>query len=269
MATNATALAQARWIEPAARAGYVAKGIVHILIGALAITAAIGAGGAIGGGETAIRTIGQQPFGQILLVLIGVGLFAFALWRAVQAALDPDREGQDAKGVGKRVGYGVSAVVYCFLGITAFQMAFGQRAGRGGSFLDRIWSSSIGPWLIGIAGAIVVLYAAVELHRAWSAKVTEHLKTYEMDPDERRWVVRLGRAGILARAVVFIIVGLGMIRAALRVDPSEVQGVGGALHQIASQPFGIFLLVLVAAGLVAYGLYQLALARYRRIPAPT
>lgn len=266
MRTNVRELARGDWLEAAARVGYATKGVIYLLIGALAITAAVGSGGAIGGGETAVRTIGQQPFGQLLLIVTGVGLLAYALWRFVQAALDPEREGDDARGIGRRVAYAVSGAIYGLLGATALQLALGD-GGGGGGVLGKVWSLPGGEWIVGAAGAAVLAYAAHQLHAAWKGDVGEHLKANEMSAKERLWAMRSARAGLAARAIVLVIVGVGMIRAALRHDPAQVRGVGEALREIGSQPFGMFLLFVVAVGLMAYGVYQLAQARYRRIAA--
>ena len=131
------ALRNRPWLEPAARAGYVAKGIIYALIGGLAIAQVVESAGSIGGGRNAVQTIGQQPFGQILLVIIGVGLFAYALWRAVQAIFDPEDAQSDTGGTLKRIGYGASGAVHAMLGVAAFQMALGS--GGGGSSAQSDW----------------------------------------------------------------------------------------------------------------------------------
>lgn len=257
------------WIEPAARIGYVAKGVVFVLIGALAVLAATGSGGRLGGGETAVRTIGQQPFGQLLLVVTAIGLFAYALWRAISALLDPEHHGTEPKGIAIRVALGVSALVYTALGILAMQLAMG---GGGGGRSERSYAASVLAWdggafIIAIAAVALLVYAAHQLHESWTSDFAAKLRTEEMSENERTWAVRIGRAGIAARAVVFIVVGVGLARAALTGDASRVRGVGGALAAIAAQPFGVLLLLFVALGLVAYGLHQFVEARYRRIPA--
>lgn len=277
MATTATSrqafASRHGWVEPLARAGYATKGIVYALIGVLAIQAAVGDGreGAIGGGETAVRTIGQQPFGAVLLGVVGFGLFAYAAWRLVQALLDPESAAPDgAKGVAKRLAWGVSGAIYAGLGVAALQMALGNGAPSGGggpSWAAKVMTWSFGPTLVVLAGAAVIVFALQQMVHAWTLDFRRRLAVTKMSATERRWAIRVGRAGIFARAVVLLIVGGGIVKAGLARRPSEAGGVGEALHDLASQPYGTLLLAIVAAGLVAYGVYQLVEARYRRIPS--
>jgi hypothetical protein len=260
-------MARGRWIEPVARAGYITHGIVYVLVGALAVMFALGRGGALGE-EEAAEHVGRAPFGEVLLLLAGVGLFAFAAWRLIQALFDPDHEGTGGKALAKRLGYGVSCVLHVFAGITALQLAMGER--RGGShasYLGRVLASDVGPIIVAAAGVAILLYAAYELHRAWTAKLMENLRTAQMSPTERTWAVRIGRAGLAARAVVLILIGVGLVRAAVLFDPSRAETMGSALREIASKPFGTVLLVVIALGLGAYGIASFVEARYRRIPA--
>jgi hypothetical protein len=261
------ALAHSDVVERLARAGYLTKGIVYGLVGALALLAAFGEGGALGGGRTAVRTIGEQPFGRALLIATGAGLFAYALWRFVQAVLAPEHPDHDVRSIGKRVAYAVSGAIYAGLGVQAFQMALGERTGGGAGFLGELWSTTAGRIAIGIGGAIVLLFAAQQLHRALGGEPVKHLRKSALSEPQREWIERIARIGIGARAVVFVAIGVGVVRAAIDYEPAEAHGVGGALREIAAQPFGVVLLVLIAIGLIAYGAYQVIEALYRRIPA--
>jgi uncharacterized membrane protein YidH (DUF202 family) len=257
-----TTIARRGWIEPVARAGYATKGVVYLLIGGLAVAAATGHGGAFGG-EQAASQVSRAPYGEVLLFLVGIGLFAYALWRFVQALFDPEHRGRIA-----RVGYAVSGVAHSFLGVTALELAMGEPGQRSqASFLGRVLASDAGPTVIGLAGAAVLLHAAYELHRAWHGKFIDEMKTHEMSAAELTWAVRIGRIGLAARSVVSILIGVGLVRAAIRIDPSRAETTGSALREIASQPFGMVLLSVVAIGLCAYGLHNFVEARYRRIPA--
>ena len=274
------ALRNRPWLEPAARAGYVAKGIIYALIGGLAIAQVVESAGSIGGGRNAVQTIGQQPFGQILLVIIGVGLFAYALWRAVQAIFDPEDAQSDTGGTLKRIGYGASGAVHAMLGVAAFQMALGS--GGGGSSKNGMPGSgsskktylaellaidTIGPVLVIGLGLFVIGFAVYQLYKAATLKFQEELKTGEMSRSLRKWVPKLGRFALASRGVVFAIVGVFLVKAGLDSNPGEFEGVGGALREIGSESFGSILLVLVATGLAAYGAFQVVMARYRKIPA--
>jgi len=258
------------WLEPAARAGYVAKGIIYALIGGLAIAQVVESSGSVGGGENAVQTIGQQPFGQFLLVLIGAGLFAYALWRAVQAIFDPENAQSDTGGTLKRVGYGASSAVHAMLGIAAFQMALGSGGGGASkqTYLAELMTvDTIGPVLVVAIGLFVIGFALYQLYKGATLKFQDELKTGEMNGALRRWVPKLGRFALAARGVVFAIMGVYLVKAGFSSNPGQFKGVGGALREIGSESFGSILLLVVATGLAAYGAFQVIMARYRRIPA--
>lgn len=270
---RAAGAAKARgWVDPAARAGYLTKGVLYVLIGVLALLTALGAPGEgqIGGPREAVTTIGEQPFGKVLLTLVGIGLFAYAAWRLVQAILDPEGSARDgARALVKRVGWALSGVIHGSLGVAALQMAMGERASAGGgaqSWIGEVLAMPGGEAIVVIAGAAVVLFSLYEIYRAWTTDFTRQLQITRMSPSERRWAIRAGRLGLFARGVVFLIVGAGIIQAALGARPGAAGGVGGALREIARQPSGAALLTIVALGLLAYGVFQVVEARYRRIP---
>lgn len=258
------------WLEAAARVGYATKGIVYGLVGGLAVASVFGSSsGSVGGSRNAVQTIGQQPFGQILLYLVGAGLFGYALWRFVQAYYDPESSQRETGGTIKRLGYATSGAIHVALGVAAFQLATGGSGtgGRSTFFGDLIRIDGLGPALGVIAAVCILGYAAYDLYKAVSLDFAEKLRTRQMSPTVQRAVVIAARAGLTARAVVFGIIGVGVFRAAIQQNPGQVQGVGGALREVGSQPFGAILLVAVAGGLAAYGAYQLAMSRYRRLPA--
>jgi hypothetical protein len=256
------------WVERLARLGFAAKGIVYITVGVLATQAALGSGGATTDTQGAIATIGQQPFGRVLLGVLALGLLGHALWRFVEAAIDPERKGGDAKGIAKRIGYAVLGVVYVGLALTAVRLISGSGNSGGGSTQDwtaRLMAQPFGRWLVGLLGLIVLGVGLYQFYQSYSAKFREKLKLGEMSQTEQRWAIRSGRFGLAARGVVFGIIGGFLVQAALQYNPDKAQGLGGALQTLSQQRFGPWLLGIVAIGLIAYGLYMLISARYRRI----
>ena len=255
------------WVERLGRLGYATKGAVYALVGALALAVAIGAGGQTTDPSGALETIGEQPFGLILLALITVGLAGYAFWRLFQAVKDPDGEGSDAWGIAKRIGHAVAALVYFGLAIGAGQLAL-TSGGGGGSPQDwtaYLLSQPFGQMLVIGVGVGVVGYSLSQLYQSYEAQFREYLKLGEMSVREDTWITRIGRFGFAARGLVFAIVGVFLVQAGLRFDPSEATGLGGALKDLLGQPFGPLLLGLVAFGLIAYGLFMVAMAHYRRI----
>jgi hypothetical protein len=257
-------------VEKLARFGYAVKGVVYGLIGVLAIMAAFGSGGQTSGSRGVLDTIAGGPFGQVLLVLVAIGLFGYALWRFVQSIVDPDNKGTDAEGLVKRTGYFISGVIYAGLGIAAVRLLTGSGGGGGSNADSRtatLMEQPFGLWLVGIVGATIIGYGLYQLYKAKEASFFDKLKTGQMSATERTWTKRSGRAGLAARGVVFGIIGFFLIQAALSANPQEARGLGGALDTLAAQPYGPYLLGLVALGLVGYGVYCGVNARYRKIPA--
>jgi len=258
------------WFESFARFGYAAKGVVYLVAGALSARAAFGLGGATTDSRGALQKILTEPFGKMMLVLIGFGLVGYVLLRLVQALLDPEQKGSDAKGIVTRSGYLMSGLVYASLAWTALRLA-SATGGTGGnqtqSWVARLLALPLGRWLIGIAGLIVIGGGLYQLYKAYSTDFSEHFRWNEMNATERTWTVRLGRLGLAARGIVQGLIGFFLIQAALLFDPSKARDAGGALQSLAQPPFGLWAVGTVAVGLAAYGVYMLAAARYSRIVA--
>jgi hypothetical protein len=254
--------------ERLARAGYVAYGVVYVLVGMLALRAAFGGGAAATGQEGALRSILLAPLGRVLLGLVAVGLVAYAVWRLFQGIRDPENEGGDAKGVAKRLDHVLNGLFHAALAFCAGQLALGSGGGGGGSPDDwtaTLMSQPFGRPLVVVAGAVIFCAGLYQFYKAYKADFRDELKSHEMSRREKVWTTRSGRLGYAARGVVFGVIGVFLARAALQADPQEVRGLGGALDTLARQPFGPYLLGLVAAGLVAYGAFMFVVARYRRI----
>lgn len=257
------------WVERLARLGYIAKGIVYAIIGVLAVQAAFGTGGQTTDAKGVLGTIAAQPFGKFLLVLLTIGLIGYVIWRLIQAVQDPEHQGDDAKGWAKRLGYGISGLIYAGLALSAIKLIAGT--GGGGSsnstqdWTARLLSQPFGKWLVGAVGAFIIGLGFYQLYKAYKAKFRNDLKLREMSPTEQTWATRIGRFGEAARGIVFIIIGFFLIQAAHQSNPNEARGLDGALQALAQQPYGPWLLGIVALGLVAYGIHMWVQARYLRI----
>ena len=259
-------------VEKLARAGYVVKGVVYGLVGFLALKAALGSGGRTTGTQGAITSLADEPLGEALLWGIAIGLVGYTLWRFIQALGDPDHVGTDAEGVVKRIGYAGSGVIYAGLAYSTFRLLTGNGGGSGNSASD--WTATLmeqpfGPWLVGAAGLVTMGVGLHQLQRAYKASFFDRLKTGSMSATERTWARRVGRFGLAARGVVFGIIAVFLFQAAWQADPSEARGLDGALDTLAAQPYGPYLLGVVAAGFIAYGAYCVVNARYRRVGEPS
>jgi hypothetical protein len=257
-------------VEKLGRAGYAALGVVYLLIGIVAAKAAIDGGGHVPSQRGAVSEISAQPVGQVLLVLIGIGLMGYALWRLLAAVFDIEHAGRGAKGVGKRVGYAATAIVNGAAGWTALQMATG--IGYHGSSGVQTWAAQVmaepfGALVIGLVGVGLIVAGAAEIRQAINRSFVRELELSRLDPDERTWIIRMGRFGLAARGVVFPIIGIALVKAALNHDPGRAKGIAEALRDLGTTSFGMGVLLVVAVGLASFGAYCVILSRYRRMPA--
>lgn len=259
-------------LELAARTGYAAKGIVYILVGVLAVRAAFGSGGKTAGGQGALESLIDEPFGKWMLGAVAIGLVLYAIYRLMQAIFDVSNEGSDAKGVIRRIAFGVSAFTYGALAWWAFQTvrgggsgsAGGSGGGGGSGWTADLMAQPFGVWLVGIAGVIVIGVGLRQFQRAWKASFMKKYAPEEMEPETRRLAKRIGQVGLAARGVTFLMIGTFIIQAARQHDPSESGGLGKAFDTLLQQPYGPWLLGLVAIGFVCYGIYCFSYVRYRR-----
>ncbi len=255
------------WLEGLARFGYAVRGVLYGTVGLLAVQVALGRGGATTDKSGAITAIGNEPFGKLLLVLVVVGLIGYALWGFVRALLDPLGRGTDAKGLAQRAGYFVSGLSYGALVLPTVQLLLGNGGnnGGGGDGTAKLLAAPFGPWLVGLIGLIGIGGGLGQMYLAWSAGFQKDFKQWEMGADTLRWASWVARFGLVARGVIFMMLGFFLIQAARNVDPRQAVGLDGALAKLAHEPAGPLLLGLVALGLVAFGIYSICCARWIRI----
>jgi len=253
------------------RLGIAARGIVYILVGILTAQTALGRGGAVAGQSQALEKIYSQPNGRALLTVITIGLFAYALYCFIRALFDTDGHGTDAKGAAARVGAAIAGVSYGALAWGSFQLIRGTAASMKGSNASTQQHTAqalklpFGRELVIVVGLIVLIVAATQLYRAYSAKFQRQLELGRLETQAKTWIVRLGRFGYASRGVVFAIIGFFLVVAGLHRSAAAAKGASGALAELLAQPYGHLLAGIVALGFVAFGLYSLAEARYRRL----
>ncbi|CAB4906669.1 unannotated protein [freshwater metagenome] len=262
-------VARSSGFEWLARAGLVARGVVYAIIGVLAVKLATSDGGETTDQQGALKEIAGQPFGKTMLVLVAVGLGGYALWRLLRAALGHGPDGtDDAKA---RLGGAASGIGYAFLCVTAVKIVSGASSGSGsGSGSPEKATGGVlawtgGPILVAVAGAILVAVAADEAHKGLARRFLKKSWTGRMSQEARRVFTALGVFGHLARAVIFGLMGYGLIKAAVSYDADEAVGLDGALAQLAAATYGPWLLGVVAVGLVGFAAYSVADARYRKV----
>jgi hypothetical protein len=256
----------APWIVILARIGYVAKALLYATVGILAAQAALGSGGRTTDLGGALREVVRAPMGEAMLLVIAAGLAAYALWRVVDAIFDGEGRGTDLKGVLRRLGSALRGLAHAGLALAAFRLATGS-GDAGGKDSDRYVAQAMdmsgGTWLVWLAAAVALGYCAYQLYRAYAAKLGRQLNLAALPAGMARAVIAISRAGIAARGIVFGLIGVLLARSASRGDPEQAGGIRESLDLVAGM--GRWPLVAVALGLVAYAVYELLNARYRRI----
>ncbi|ODA67702.1 hypothetical protein A7A08_01737 [Methyloligella halotolerans] len=256
-------------LETMARVGYSARGLVYMMVGGLAALAAIGSGGDVTGSKGAMQSFLSQPMGWILLGLIALGLLFFAIWRILQATTDADcGDISGSKAVTKRAICVVSGIVYFGLAWWAGKLALGFASSGSGDSGAKGWtawllSQPFGAWLVAAGGLII---AGVGLRFAWKAFTEDFSEGLRGEPSE--WLGTLGTVGYAARGIVFVMIGIFLIVAGYQSDPSNAEGLGGALRSLQEQPYGWILLGLTALGLAAFGAFNLSRGIYGKIRMP-
>jgi hypothetical protein len=252
------------WIDRLARMGYVAKGVVYVVIGFLALREALGIGGETTGPSSAFRSIGSQPFGGIMVALLAAGLACYALWKLVQGIMDPDEKGADAHGILRRVGYVGSGAIHGCLAFIAAQSILGaEDSSEDAATANAMaYQPPLGQLVVGLVVIGVGLY---QLYAAYEAKFLPELKLERMGEAGTRWITYAGRVGTTARALAIGVAGAFLLLAAYQSDPSETRGLGEALETLRRQPLGSYMLATIAAGLIVYGVFMFAVARLRHI----
>lgn len=257
------------WVGIVARVGYVAKGTVYAVIGFLALREALGIGGETTGPQSAMRSVGSQPFGGVMLALLAAGLAGYALWKVVQGVMDPDEKGTGAHGLLRRAGFVGSGAIHGVLAFTAAQSILGAED----SSEDAMTASALafggllGQFLVGLVGIGVIGVGLYQLYAACAATFLDDLRIDRMSDAERGWVTYAGRAGTAARALAIGVAGAFLVLAAYQSDPSDTRGLGAALETVQHGPFGSWMLGAIAVGLLVYGAFMFAVAFYRRIAA--
>jgi hypothetical protein len=267
-AVQAREAASSTWVERLARFGLVAQGISFGLVGVLAIELALGKGGKATDREGALRTIAAGGFGRFVVIVLAIGFGSYALWRVAQAFLGHDVEEPGAKPKwSKRITSLGKAAIYGALCAATVSILLGAKGGgsKQQEATRGILGWPAGQWIVAAIAAAIGMAALWNLYRAVSGKYKDSLKTGEMSSTELRWTTRIAFVGLTARAVVFGVSSWFFFKAATESDAERARGLDGALRKLAHEPYGTWLLGVVAAGLLSFGLFCLIQARYRKV----
>ena len=259
------------WFAGLARAGIVAKGVSYGIVGILALMLALGQGGKTTSREGALATLAQEPFGKVLLAILALGFAAYALWRLILVFASDVEDDEKLKGWGERAANIVRVLIYGGLTFATLKILFGSGSSQSENEKAQETASTIlswpaGRWLVGIAGLVIIGIGLWNAYQGIAKKFEDEWRTGESETAQK-WGRRAGVAGHLSRAVVFTLIGIFVIKASVEYEPSEAIGLDGALHKVATAPYGPYLLGIVAAGLICYALFCFVDARYHDVSA--
>ena len=252
-------------VQALARVGLVARGVVYGVIGVLALKLAVGSGGKTTSQSGALQTIARQSFGEVLLVALAIGLGAYAIWRLIDGIVGA--RPHDDGALERRVSAVGSAVAYAALCVTAIKIIAGAHASSGSPkpAAAGILGWPGGPVIVALAGLVVLGVAVYQGHKGIAKKFLEDSDTGRMSRGTRTAFTALGVVGHVARAVTFLLIGYGLIKAALDYSAKSAVGLDGALQKLVHASAGPLLLGIVALGFIAFALYSIADARYHRV----
>ena len=259
------------WVVPVMRVGYSARGLVYIVVGILVILAAW-RGGDAEGTQGALQTLKDEPWGTPVLCFIGVGLFAYAVWRLIDAWMDLEEEGHEVKGIIARIGQAVTGLIHAALGFSVLRMTFGGGGSSGGdqngdgggtqSLASKVLSMDYGSIILMAIGGIVVCSGIYYGYKGVAEKYKEHLRgtrtTEKLDP--------VIKGGLIAHGIVIALIGLFLFYAGQNTDAGQAGGIGKAFDTVRAQPFGQILLGLLGFGMLGFAIYCFIEAAYRVVP---
>ena len=252
------------------RIGFGARGLIYLVMGVIAIQVARGVSNTPANQQGALELIGAQPLGHILLIIVMVGLAGYALWCVIRAIFDPLHLGSDAEGLLQRFSFFVSAGIYASLIVPAYgYLVGGAGATQNGSqtqqSVSTIMAMPWGRWLVGVGGIVVIGVGLAQVYKGFKHNFDKQFQLYDLNQKQSIWIRRIGRFGTASRGIVIALSGIFLALAAYNFNPAQAQGINGALLTLVHQPYGPWLLGVVAAGLIAFGIYSLTGAAWFRL----
>jgi len=265
--SSASRAANSKPLEYLARGGFICYGVIHLLFAWLALQIAFGKPGRESDQSGALSELVTKPFGKTLVIIVVVGMVGLAVWQAFEAAIG--ESGPRTKtAIAERVVSGVRAVLYLMLAWYAVSVLRGGKASMAQNQQNKsagIMAHDGGRWLVGFVGLVVVGVGIGLAVYGLRKKFEKHLNMAQMEPSVRKSTRRLGIAGYVAKGIAYGIAGILVVAAAVTFDPDKARGLDAALKALAGQPYGPWLLGLVAVGIAAFGVYCFSQAKYRKV----
>jgi hypothetical protein len=252
------------WFERGVRVGLVGYGIVHLLVGWLALQLAFGDRSGSPDQQGALQQIAQESYGDVLLWVIGIGLLFMAVWQVFEAIWGHTSRDEPKRTI-KRVGSAGKVVFYAIVGVSAIKFATEAQSG-GKSSTDQmtadLMKQTAGQWLVAAVGIVILVVGFMQVKRGVTKSFTKDLKGDATSGTSGTAVEKFGQVGYISKGVAIGVVGILFVWAAWDHDPKKAGGLDSALYKILDQPFGPVLLAAIAIGIIAFGLYCFAWAKY-------
>jgi hypothetical protein len=249
------------WLDRGVRFGMITYGVVHLIVAWLAIQLALGDHGKTASQKGAMQTLAKQPFGTVLLWLVAIGMFLLVVWRVIEMFVG-HQEYDGGKKWRKRAVSAFKAVVYGYLAVIAFRFAVDAGSGQSTNYTSKLMDQTYGRWIVGAIGVAIAVYGVSYARRGWTEKFMENLDVRGSIGEAGTAYRIVGKLGYIAKGIAFCIVGGLFVAAAVTHEAKKSGGLDDALHTVLQQPFGPFLLILIAAGIACYGLFCFARARH-------
>lgn len=242
--------------------GFISKGFIYLVIGLLTLLAALNMGGESSGTNQALKFLKKQPFGQVLLLVLGTGLLCYSFWMFVRCFKDPENIGNDKKGKMMRFGIFITGLVYTFLAFLCFYHLFtySPEGSSGSRYINLLGPSLISILFIGI-GVILVIQAIILVVGVIKGGL---LDQFNLEGRKGSYIIRLvGKFGFFSRAFIVGIIAYFFLRAGLYSGSHEIKGIQDAFSFLDQSDFGTVLMVFTSVGFISYGLFFIFLSRYR------
>jgi hypothetical protein len=266
LASSARSASNSSAMEGLARFGLAARAFVYLVIGWLAVQIALGHGHQQANQRGAIAAVAQHPFGKMLLWVLAAGFAGYAVWRLSEAAFGTAAEGRET---GPRLQSLVRGVIYAALCVSTVSFLLGSaqqgQAQQQETTTAKLMKHTAGRVLVGLLGVVVIVVGIAMIVEGARRKFEKQLRMGELHGATRTAVVRLGMVGTIARGAVFAVAGLLTVDAAVTFDARKSTGLDGALRTLADRPYGPWLLGVLALGLIAFGVYGFAAARWAKV----
>jgi hypothetical protein len=269
MSTQVLNASPAKWYRRVARFGLISKGVVYCISGIMALLVALHLAAHSpkdAGKKQMFSFISDQPMGKLFLVILIIGLTCYTCWRWLLAFKDTGHKGKNKEGLAKRFTYFANGMVYASVTFYAIKILIGNSGGGDSrqEFVSKLLSQPYGQWLVAIVAAVMTGIGFFQVYRAASGKYKKYVRS-ELHKDAAPWIATAGIAGYTARGIVWLVIGWLFIKAALHHNSKEVGGTDKVFSWLHSSSYGSWLLGIVAAGLVCYGIFMFLRAKYQRM----